>query len=500
MDRHPPIGAAQMESGEGKKSKAIWFLLIAIVLMLAIVGLPTPPPLERNGHVIELTQAGKACIGILAFAVVLWVTEAIPFPVTSLLVVILIPVFGITDYRSAVRVGFGDPIITFFIGVLVLSAAFSRSGLGTRLVYHILLRVGNRTDRVILGFLFVGAMLSMWITDMAVAGILLPLAVGLLRDAQVKPMESNFGKALMISCAWGPLFGGIATPAGCGPNPIAISYLKRLAQMDISFLTWMSIGFPATLMMIPLGWVVLLKVFPPEIERLPIKESEIRENLSNLGPLKTGELKTLIIFLMTVSLWLITPIVKILTHGTVDIPIQAVALFGGICLFLPKIRVLSWKEAEQDVDWGGILLIVAGLSLGMMVYETGAARWLAWILMGKIGSIHFIFRPFVIVISVALLHLVFSSNTVTGTIIIPILIALAQDFGINEWLIAAPAVFTASLAFILVTETPTNVIPYSAGYFSIRDMAKAGVWMTLIAAFCVSVSILVFGTLIGSYG
>jgi sodium-dependent dicarboxylate transporter 2/3/5 len=489
-----------MEPGEGKKSKAILFLLIAIVLMLAIVVLPTPPPLERNGHVIELTQAGKACIGILAFAVVLWVTEAIPFPVTSLLVVILIPVFGITDYRSAVRVGFGDPIITFFIGVLVLSAAFSRSGLGTRLVYHILLRVGNRTDRVILGFLFVGAMLSMWITDMAVAGILLPLAVGLLRDAQVKPMESNFGKALMISCAWGPLFGGIATPAGCGPNPIAISYLKRLAQMDISFLTWMSIGFPATLMMIPLGWVVLLKVFPPEIERLPIKESEIRENLSNLGPLKTGELKTLIIFLMTVSLWLITPIVKILTHGTVDIPIQAVALFGGICLFLPKIRVLSWKEAEQDVDWGGILLIVAGLSLGMMVYETGAARWLAWILMGKIGSIHFIFRPFVIVISVALLHLVFSSNTVTGTIIIPILIALAQDFGINEWLIAAPAVFTASLAFILVTETPTNVIPYSAGYFSIRDMAKAGVWMTLIAAFCVSVSILVFGTLIGSYG
>jgi len=500
MDRHPPIGAAQMESGEGKKSKAIWFLLIAIVLMLAIVVLPAPSPLERNGHVIELTQAGKACIGILAFAVVLWVTEAIPFSVTSLLVVILIPVFGITDYRSAVRVGFGDPIITFFIGVLVLSAAFSRSGLGTRLVYHILLRVGNRTDRVILGFLFVGAMLSMWITDMAVAAILLPLAVGLLRDAQVKPMESNFGKALMISCAWGPLFGGIATPAGCGPNPIAISYLRRLAQMDISFLTWMSIGFPATLMMIPLGWVLLLKVFPPEIERLPFKESEIRENLRGLGPLKTGELKTLIIFLITVSLWLVSPVVKTLTHGTVDIPIQAVALFGGICLFLPKIRVLSWKEAEQDVDWGGILLIVAGLSLGMMVYETGAARWLAWILMGKIGSIHFIFRPFVIVISVALLHLVFSSNTVTGTIIIPILIALAQDFGINEWLIAAPAVFTASLAFILVTETPTNVIPYSAGYFSIGDMAKAGVWMTLIAAFCVSVSILVFGTLIGSYG
>ena len=400
---------------------------------------------------------------------------------------------------SVVRVGFGDPIITFFIGVLVLSAGFRRSGLGTRLVYHILHRVGNRTDRVILGFLFVGAMLSMWITDMAVAAILLPLGTGLLKDARVKPLKSNFGKALMISCAWGPLFGGIATPAGCGPNPIAISYLKRLAHLDIYFLTWMSIGFPATLMMIPLGWLLLLKIFPPEIERLPIEPHEIEESLRGLGPLTSTETKTLVIFLVTVSLWLISPIAKSLSHGTIDLPIQAVALFGGITLFLPKIRVLSWKEAEQDVDWGGILLIVVGLSLGMMVYETGAAQWLAWVLMGRIGSIHFVLRPFAIVVVVALLHLVFSSNTVTGTIILPILIALARAFQLDAWSIAGPAAFTASLAFILVTETPTNVIPYASGYFTIRDMAKAGVWMTLIAAFCVSVSVLAIGTPSGSY-
>jgi sodium-dependent dicarboxylate transporter 2/3/5 len=177
-----------------------------------------------------------------------------------------------------------------------------------------------------------------------------------------------------------------------------------------------------------------------------------------------------------------------------------VALLGGISLFLPKIEVLSWKEAEQDIPWGGILLIVAGLSLGMMVYETGAATWLAWILMGKIGSMHFVLRPFVIVMAVASLHMFFSSNTVTGTIIIPILIALAEAFDLDAWIVVAPAAFTASLAFILVTETPTNVIPYSAGYFSIKDMAKAGIWMTLAAACCVTISILVMGALTGSYG
>ncbi|NIO05258.1 MAG: hypothetical protein GTN74_11805, partial [Proteobacteria bacterium] len=94
----------------------------------------------------------------------------------------------------------------------------------------------------------------------------------------------------------------------------------------------------------------------------------------NLGPLKPIEIRTMVIFLFTISLWLTAPLLKRLTNGTIDLPIHAVALFGGLSLFLPRIRVLSWKEAEHDVDWGGILLIVAGLSLGMMVHQTGAAR------------------------------------------------------------------------------------------------------------------------------
>ena len=105
-------------------------------------------------------------------------------------------------------------------------------------------------------------------------------------------------------------------------------------------------------------------------------------------------------------------------------------------------------------------------------------------------------QPFVIVLVVAALHLLFSSNTVTGAIIMPILIALAQDLGLEIWTVAAPAAFTSSLAFILVTESPTNVLPYSAGYFSIRDMARVGIVMTIGAAFCVALSIMIVGTVV----
>jgi len=462
-------------------SRSHVYVLVAVALMLVVHLLPTPPPAADG---VELTVAGKACLAILAFAVVLWVSEAIPFAVTSLFVLLLIPVFRIEAYAEVVRVGFGNPIITFFLGVLLLSAAFSRSGLGPRLALQILRKVGTRTDRVLLGFLTVGAALSMWITDMAVAAMLLPLGVGVLRDANLKPLESNFGRALMIACAFGPLIGGIATPAGTGANPIALSYLEDLADVRISFLGWMRYGLPAAILMIPCAWRILLWLFPPELERLPIERSELDARLETMGPLAGGEIRTLIVFVVTITLWLAT-----------SLPIQAVALFGGISLFLPGMNVMTWKQAQGDVDWGGILLIVAGLSLGMMVYQTGAAEWLALVLMGRMGDVSPLLRPFLIVLGVASLHLLFSSNTVTSTIIMPILIALATSLDMDAWALAGPAAFTSSLAFILVTESPTNVVPYSSGYFSIRDMAKAGVVMTLFAAICVSLSMLANGAI-----
>jgi sodium-dependent dicarboxylate transporter 2/3/5 len=188
----------------------------------------------------------------MAFAV-LWVTEAVPFAVTSLLVVLLIPALAspITA-RWSVR-GFGDPVITFFIGVLILSAAFTRSGLGTRLVYHVLLRVGTKTDRVLLGFLIVGVLISMWITKMAVAAMLLPIGLGILRDADAKPLQSNFGRTIMIAVAFGPLIGGIATPAGTAANLVAIAQLKQLAHTDVSFARWMLYGPPACILMVPVA-------------------------------------------------------------------------------------------------------------------------------------------------------------------------------------------------------------------------------------------------------
>ena len=491
----PPAAApAGWPASDGARAATI---LAAVLLMLGVHALPEPAPVERAGELVALTPAGKACLAILAFAITLWVTEAVPFAVTALFVLLLVPVFGIADYSATVRAGFGNPLVTFFIGVLFLSTGFTRSGLGTRLVLRMLRVVGSRTDRVLLGFLVIGALLSMWITDMAVAAVLLPLGVGILRDAKLEPLRSNYGRALMISCAYGPLIGGIGTPAGAGANLAAVGYLRELAGVDVSFARWMAYGVPAALLMIPVGWRLLLRAFPPEIERLPLDEDEVARRLAALGPPTRVEIWTLTVFAGTIAVWLTTPLLAAWTGGAIDPPTQAVALGGGLLLFLPGLRVLVWKEAQRDMDWGGVILIVAGLSLGVMVFETGAARWLAQVMLGRLADVPGVLQPFVIVLVVAALHLLFSSNTVTGAIIMPILIALAQDLGLDVWTIAAPAAFTSTLAFILVTESPTNVLPYSAGYFSIRDMAKVGVVMTVGAAACVTIAVVAVRALVG---
>ncbi len=167
-----------------------------------------------------------------------------------------------------------------------------------------------------------------------------------------------------------------------------------------------------------------------------------------------------------------------------------------MALFLPGINLITWKEAQSDIDWGGIVLIAAGLSLGMLVFETGAARWLALLLFSPIGGLAMALRIFLAVLIVEFLKVFFSSNTATGVILIPMVIALAVSLELNPWYLAGPVAIATSLAFILVTSSPTNVIPYAAGYFSIRDFALPGIILTLVIPFCITAAFIVFGPLL----
>jgi sodium-dependent dicarboxylate transporter 2/3/5 len=474
-----------------------WIFLGGAFLIALLARLVLLPEALRTVEGTTLSPNGQAALGVLLFALILWMTEAIPFHITGLLGIFLLTVFKVEAFSTIVNLGFGNHIFVFFVGVLVLSSFITRSGLGNRISVFLLSRTGNSTGMIIFGFLAVGMLLSMWITNTAVAAMLMPLGVAILKEEGVTPMKSNFGKSLMIACAWGPIIGGIMAPSGAGPNPLAIGFLRSMAGVDLTFLGWMAYGVPAGMLILAPTWVVLMLFFKPEISHLKKSRQELRDEYNELPKMGREERVTMVIFLLTVVLWLSTPAWEALLG--IRIPISMPVLLTAAIFFFPGVGSTAWKTVEEEISWNSILLIVSGISLGMVLYQTGAAEWLATLFLRSVAGVHPFLMVLLVVLIVSFLKIFLSSNTVTATIIIPIMITLSTALGIDTLSITVPAALTTSMAFILVTSTPTNVIPYSAGYFSIRDMAISGTVMTLVAAPIVAATIFVIGTLTGLY-
>lgn len=315
----------RMETVPGKSNslsldlKKWIYIGISIIALMFIMNINLPASLT-NVQDAPLTAEGQKALAILVFALILWITEAIPFHFTGLLSMVLLALAGIDSFSNIVTLGFGNNNVVFFIGVFILSAFINRSGLGKRIVISCLSVTGNNTKYILLGFITVGTLISMWVSDMAVAAMLMPLAKSLLDEEGVKPMESNFGKSLLIAVSWGSLIGGLGTPAGNGPNPIAIGFMKDMAGIDMSFLDWMKYGVPISLILIPVAWGLLLLVFKPEIKYLKKTNEEIKREAKNQPKFSRDEKLTLIIFVVTVLLWLFSS--KISELLGVSIPIS----------------------------------------------------------------------------------------------------------------------------------------------------------------------------------
>ena len=257
-------------------ARKTFFFLLGIAVMLIVIALPSPSPFYKGEEAIPLTANAKIVMAVLCFAVIQWMTEAIPFPATSLCLIVFLHILGVASFDKLVTLGFGNNVLLFLMGAMGLSAAMTSSGLARRFMLWMLTKVGRRTDRIVLAFIAIGTMTSMWVTDMAVAAMLLPLGVSILESSGCKPLQSNFGRALMIGIVWGALIGGTATPAGCGPNVLAMQYVRDMAHMDVSFAQWMAVGVPGAMIMVPLGWFCLMKLFPPEFREIPTSLESIR--------------------------------------------------------------------------------------------------------------------------------------------------------------------------------------------------------------------------------
>ena len=461
------------------------------------------PSSAMEDQILQLAYGTKITLGLLLLMVIWWITEAVPIPVTAILPGIILPFFHVTGFYQDklfeftgknILSNYANPIIFLFLSGFLLAAALQKWKLDKRLTLYILSRgnLANNTSSVLLGMMCISAFLSMWISNTATTAMLLPLGAGILTQNGSKVGESNFGKSIMLGIAWGASIGGVGTILGTPPNGICVSILSSSGIRQIDFLEWMKIGIPFVILFIPIAWYVLLKVFPPEIKNIQGGKELIIEQKNKLGRWSKAEKLTIVGFTVVVFLWVSNPFWKYIFPAELSQNLKwfdenIIALFGALLLFLLPVNwkeqkfVLDWPDAKF-VDWGTLLLFGGGIALSDGMFKTGLANWMANTAVAFLGSPSTLVLMFVIIIMLILLTEV-TSNTAVISMMVPIIISIANGTGNDPVALSIAATIAASMAFMLPVATPPNALVYGTGYIKITDMIKGGVILDLIAWF-----------------
>jgi sodium-dependent dicarboxylate transporter 2/3/5 len=461
------------------------------------------PSGSSNQELLQLAYGTKVTLALLVLMVVWWVTEAVPIPVTALLPGIVLPLFHVTGFFNNklfqftgknILLNYANPIIFLFLSGFLLAAAMQKWKLDRRLTLFILTRgnIANNTKYVLLGMISVSAFLSMWISNTATTAMLLPLGAGIIMQGGGNVGKSNFGKSVMLGIAYGASVGGVGTIIGTPPNGICVSILNASGIRNINFVDWMKIGVPFVILFVPIVWLVLLKIFPPEIKNIKGGKELLSQERIKLGNWTYAEKMTVIAFFTVVILWVSNPFwnfifSKSLFENLSWFDENIIALFGALLLFLLPVNwkeqkfVLDWSDAKF-VDWGTLLLFGGGIALSDGMFKTGLANWIATTVVAILGSPSTIVLMFALIVMLELLTEV-TSNTAVVSMMIPIIISIAQGTGDDPVTLCIAATIAASMAFMLPVATPPNALVYGTGYMKIKDMLKGGVVLDFIGWF-----------------
>lgn len=442
------------ESKIGQKSRA-WGQITALGAAPVLAGLTYWLVLAQGPDV-------AGALAVTVFAAVLWITEALPLPVTALLVPVGLAGMGLFEARHAFT-SFGSPVLFLVLGGYALAVAVAVNGVDRWLAAGILGLAGSRTIGLLAAFMATSALLSMLISNTATTALLIPVAAGVL--AQQKH-DGNLAKLLLLGVAYGASIGGVATITGSAPNAIAAGLL------DLSFLQWMTYGLPVSAVMIVVALFILWWTFPPKHRRInPIFQSEVR--LTPLGKRTLG-IGGLILFL-----WLAGPaLAHMLGLPAAAASSAAVALLA--VALLVATRCVSWRALEKGVHWGVLLLLGGGLSLGRGLTESGAADWLALLLVAHVeGWALLALKLGLVAIAVFATELI--SNTAVTAKLAPILMGVALHLGLEAESLVLPVAIATSMAFMLPVATPPNALVHASGYIAQRDMMRVGLRLNLAA-------------------
>lgn len=436
-------------------AKAILFSLAAFVGVLLMA---RPEGLSVEGH---------RALAIFALTAILWVTEGLPLPVTSLLACVLFALLNVVPTKDAF-IGFGNPTIFFLIGALLLGLAVVRVNLHKRIALLILTRFGKTPQMMVMGTLLLAVGLTIMMPEHVVGAMLFPVILTIISVAVSNPAESNFAKVLLMALAYGASVGSIGSLLGGGRNPLAIGLYQEITGETVTFLGWMVAAFPVVLVMTLSALMVLKWMFPLEELDLEPVEQHMRFEVKKLGVLGAHEKRVLGIFLTAFLLW-----------ASVGTTLGLAVIAIGVAVVLFATGDITWEDAEKGLPWSIIFLYGGAISMGLVLSKTGAARFLAQHSFSWIEDNPYLIVGVLVVIVMYLSQVMSNAGAVGVVLPIGLTVMTAVDF---QPIVAMYVVAMASgMAFMLPTATPNVALIYTSGYISIGDLLKAGLCLTLIA-------------------
>ncbi len=451
---------------------------------------------------LRLPYRSNVVISLLFAVGILWVMETIPLVATSL----MIPVVGVITLKlgaSGLLAPFAEPVIFLFLGGFVISKAMNKTGLDKWISLNIV-RISPDNPRILMLLMMtITAVLSMFMSNTATAATMIPIAVAVTDKFKVheevdKKKIDKYSKALILGIAYSASLGGIGSAIGTPANPIAIALLSQFAGITITFSQWFIFGLPIVLLMLPLIWLYLWIVFKPEVPKESITDAKeaVKKELDNMGHLNKKQIYVLSIFILALILWFLEGTIKKYLFPTFSSSI--VAIIAAFLLFVPAIfensTVLRGKDVN-DLNWNAILIFGGGLTLGVILTESGAGDLIAFSLEGIGISSKILFIALIAVVSIVLTFM--ASNTGSASILVPLVIPLGLLFNIDPLLLAVVAAIGSSVDFMLPQGTPPTMIAYSTGKYEVKEMAKIGSLVDIFGLLLISFVLPYFWKLIG---
>ncbi|MBT8265451.1 MAG: DASS family sodium-coupled anion symporter [Bacteroidia bacterium] len=434
-----------------------------------------------------ISDMGDNVIAVALWMVIWWITETVSISVTALLPLILFPLLKVLPIED-VGANYGSPIIWLFFGGFVLALALEKVNLHKRIALTIIKFTGTTANKVVLGFMIATGFLSMWISNTASTVVMLPIAMSVIKlliaDADgFTKQDKNFSLSVMLGIAFSANAGGIATVIGTPPNSVLIGLLENEYNIEVSFLKWMVIGLPFSIIMITIIYFVMVKLFfPTKGIQFGTSGEVIHEELAKLGPTSQKEKRVMLIFAIAIFLWIFRTLINKLLPGlalsdTIISMIAAISLFAVPFSIRRNEFIISWPDT-RNLPWGILILFGGGLALAKGMSASGIVDVVASAIATSEISILF---TVALLIVLMLFMTELMSNVALVAVLAPVVAGIAIGLEVPLLYVLIPVTIASSCAFMLPMATPPNAIVFASGHIKIHQMARVGIILNLIA-------------------